>query len=365
MNRHLAVFVLGNIICEEMDMPSVPPVRKRAFTLIELLLVVAIIALLIAILIPALASARKVARSGMCMSNMRMFNTGIQNYSGDASGLVASFSWQPGVPTPSDFADNSITPSNATQAHARQAVEYIRKLAGETSFFPPNIADHRIVARNFTQVVLMYGGYYGDRNPEPAAACSEDRDLLQWQKLTPAQAQAQFTAWDMGAPSFFAPYFSSYQIVPNAFQDEKGPGQLYHVPTDYRLYYVGAGGRFKQRRLDQVAFPSQKVAWFDLFDRHSYKRPIYYAYNIARQPLAFFDGSVRVGATKDANKGWSHQAGQQNNLSLTARVEYRTISPTDPPPLYSSATANIADGFYRWTRKGIKGIDFGGAEVTR
>lgn len=347
-------------------MPSASIARGKAFTLIELLLVVAIIALLISILLPALASARKAARSGMCIANMRMFSTGFQNYSGDASGLIASFSWQPGKPTPSDYVDNRITPSDATQAHARQAVEYVRKISGETMLFAAGVADDRMLARNFTQVVLMYGGYYGDRNPEPAAACSEDRDLLLWQKMTPAQAQSQLGSWDIGAPSAFAPYFSSYQIIPNAFQDEKGPGQIYHVPTDYRLYYVApATTRFKQRRLDQVAFPSQKVVWFDLFDRHSFKRPIYYAYNIAKQPLAFFDGSVRVGATKDANKGWSHNSAQQANLAMTARVEYRAMNPTDPTPLYTGAPANTADGFYRWTRKGIKGIDFGGREVTK
>lgn len=342
------------------------PRSVRAFTLIELLLVVAIIALLISILLPALAGARKAARNGMCQANMKMFNTGFQNYSGEAAGLIASFSWQPGKPTPSDYLDNRITPADATQAHARQAVEYVRKIANDPSVITAAAADNRMLARNFTQIVLMYGGYYGDRNPEPAAACSEDRDLLQWQKLTPQQAQAQLGAWDIGAPAAFAPYFSSYQIVPNAFQDEKGPGQIYHVPTDYRLYYVQpATTRFKQRRHDQVAFPSQKVVWFDLFDRHSFKRPIYYAYNIAKQPLAFFDGSVQVKPIREANKGWSHQAGQQNILTMTANVEYRALNPSDPAPLYSTAAANTAPGYFRWTRKGIRGVDFGGKEVTK
>lgn len=45
--------------------------RRRGFTLIEVLVVVAIIALLLAVLMPSLAGAREQARAVACMSNMR------------------------------------------------------------------------------------------------------------------------------------------------------------------------------------------------------------------------------------------------------------------------------------------------------
>lgn len=51
--------------------PRVHPVGPRAFTLIELLIVVAIIALLLAILFPALSRARQTAQRTLCACNLR------------------------------------------------------------------------------------------------------------------------------------------------------------------------------------------------------------------------------------------------------------------------------------------------------
>lgn len=48
-----------------------PHQMRTAFTLIELLVVISIVALLMAILLPALKSARSVARNAQCMSNQR------------------------------------------------------------------------------------------------------------------------------------------------------------------------------------------------------------------------------------------------------------------------------------------------------
>lgn len=57
--------------------------RSRGFTLIELLTVIAIIALLTAILFPVMATVRKNAREGGCMSNMHSIIQGLQMYKDD------------------------------------------------------------------------------------------------------------------------------------------------------------------------------------------------------------------------------------------------------------------------------------------
>lgn len=70
--------------------PSLPATRRfcAAFTLIELVVVIAIIALLAAILLPSLQEARGRAHRVACKSNLRQWAVGLMSYSGDNSGKL-------------------------------------------------------------------------------------------------------------------------------------------------------------------------------------------------------------------------------------------------------------------------------------
>lgn len=62
--------------------------RQKAFTLVELLVVIGIIALLISVLLPALTRARESARAIKCLSNMRQITQAVVAFANDHRGFM-------------------------------------------------------------------------------------------------------------------------------------------------------------------------------------------------------------------------------------------------------------------------------------
>ncbi|MFI4916790.1 MAG: type II secretion system protein, partial [Phycisphaerales bacterium JB060] len=61
---------------------------RRGFTLIEVLVVTAVVGTLVGLMLPALSGARDVARGAVCASNVRQLGIAWTMYAGDFDGLA-------------------------------------------------------------------------------------------------------------------------------------------------------------------------------------------------------------------------------------------------------------------------------------
>jgi len=67
--------------------------NKKRFTLIELLFIIAIIAILISLLLPALGKAKEMARRTICLNNLKQLSLSINVYSTDQQGYLPRGDW--------------------------------------------------------------------------------------------------------------------------------------------------------------------------------------------------------------------------------------------------------------------------------
>ena len=74
-------------------LPAVSKRERAAFTLVELLVVIGIIAVLIALLMPGLTAARRQAQSIQCASHLRTIGHAMQQYANEFKGRVPRDYW--------------------------------------------------------------------------------------------------------------------------------------------------------------------------------------------------------------------------------------------------------------------------------
>jgi prepilin-type N-terminal cleavage/methylation domain-containing protein len=329
--------------------------RRRAFTLIELLVVIAIIALLIGILLPALGSARRVARLAICGSNLKQVGVAVNSYAADFEDKIASYTWRAGridtiwddFPEPQEGSDD--------QACMLQLTDIIRRKTGNDDFPYIETLD-RLPHRRFSHAVLV--DYMADRIPEETAACPEDKLLIGWQRDPDDYPRLNEQGGEAYERQF--PYASSYQFVPASWSpDKRVGGQLtyYQYPQNHDLFWI-TDAALGERQIREVDFPSSKVQMFDFYDRHSVPNAQFYAYPDAKTDILFFDGSVRYLTTGDANE--SFLPNNPWNENGTTKFDYAP-NPVFEPPARGGTVDRGLETYFRWTREGLHGVDYGGS----
>jgi prepilin-type N-terminal cleavage/methylation domain-containing protein len=311
---------------------------RGGFTLIELLVVIAIIALLIGILLPALSGAISSARTLKCQANMRSMGQAAQNYGGDYRDRIPAFNWKPGN-YDTEYTDLRGAGSDM-QSVPYQAVSIIRQYAGNP-YIPRSSGGNNWYA-NLWFTHLVYFDYLTGNLEEPVAACPEDDEQVE---------RAETPIPDYATNLLFRKFESSYETSVVTYSVDRDNGVLRPIEQHDRPW--GSFNRdpefLTSRKYTEVTFTSGKAFIFDTFDRHYAELPDYlYFQPGARQPILFFDGSVSVRNTSDSNPG------------------FRPRDPSSPEPSLIKADFRADEsfpGYYRWTRGGLGGIDFGGEEI--
>ncbi|MEL7474355.1 MAG: DUF1559 domain-containing protein, partial [Planctomycetota bacterium] len=151
--------------------------------MIELLVVVAVIAVLVGLLLPALASARRAGRAAACGSNLKQMGVASGAYSATNGGVLPSLTWRAGD-RKSRFDDLNDAPSTKI-ATGRQVVDILRTKAGRPQM--PDVAQEAIDAGSSWTATIFYTytvmwNELGGTLPVETAACPEHKALLEAQR---------------------------------------------------------------------------------------------------------------------------------------------------------------------------------------
>jgi prepilin-type N-terminal cleavage/methylation domain-containing protein len=365
LNRSLREHLTCRLLPEVQPMTTVIfpfPARsaRRAFTLIELLLVVAIIALLISILLPAIAHARKSARTAKCESNLKQLGIAMHTYGADFQDNLYSFSWRAGQGQSQDTSLNGATTD--IDAACNQMVDIVRRQGDRTAAETPVFTGNTFFPYlRYSHLVLQ--DYLGQKIPDPSVACPEDADQARWGLDPRGYDQGLYSPnFGVGGQNWRWPYKSDYWITVAAFDKNGPPNRAY--PADYAHLYISTapGVRYGNRKIYEVSYPSQKVFMYEQYGRHTtgkFDYRCFFGMNTAKPVVEMFDNSVAVRASKDANRGTADPNGATSSTFCTTAYNSDGSTPDPAAPNNSILT----DVKYQYTRGGLKGIDFGGREL--
>jgi prepilin-type N-terminal cleavage/methylation domain-containing protein len=341
--------------------------HRAAFTLVELLVVVAIIGLLVAILLPALNKARKAARDAKCNTQQSQYVRATFTYGTDHKDRFATFSWTPGQVAMRLNGTPFVVPAGTSPnaAATLQLDDQILNLSPVKNLGPlsPSFIPHINVAIGTLQ------SYLAGRLPEPIAACPEDFYLQRAQQdaRTEPSRYGTLPTYTADRQAFVR---TSYQ-VPLAFwwrDRDRGAETIRY--THHMLLQFSGGANAPQlgrRRLTDLAFPAQKAMFYEQFSRHG-QFPQYFGHPESDNLVTAADGSTRRVRWRDVNEGGYISA---SGAVLRAFHGYDQSDAEQAPRYEPRWRGNHYNNGTRipmgWlvTLNGLKGVDWGGTEPYR
>ena len=147
--------------------------KERNFTLIELLIVVAIIAILAGMLLPALNKAMAQGRTTSCRSNLKQVGLDVSQYRMISNDIITSKPLRPDVYPYRQWANEIVYMASSAKFDKDAAPKYY--------FCPNNKLDDR-----------GYGFTYGMADPDPLSVAFNNLNVSIWGKVYPGSDTLNF-----------------------------------------------------------------------------------------------------------------------------------------------------------------------------
>jgi len=270
--------------------------QPRAFTLVELLVVIGIIALLIAILLPALNKAKQQANIVKCASNLRQISIAVLSYANNNKGRLP----------PSMVEPNPIYPDGLFWANMLVEGKYLDSPHGVDAAGNPRLGDSAFRCPNGIEEPL--GGGFGALTPTEGKnqqylfvkRPTADDAVATWYALNSVTLQGDpNTSSALPGKSSDAP-FAWYNDSQNAADPEK-----FLKDTRYARHL----GLIKRSALVVMAFDGNTYNWNNVAGSTGYSARISGRHGKASNEgkdgmfnCAFFDGHVTLLSTEPFTK---------------------------------------------------------------
>lgn len=308
--------------------------ERRAFTLVELLVVVGIIAILVALLLPALNKAREQANSIKCMSNLRQIATGLFNYCSENNGwVIPAYN----LPQQAGVATNLTAGPNVIMDGWPSILDrdgFVRSASADvnTAFYCPNTVDVNGMAagqtgtygansRGWIEWPMEFAGpTYSDSDPQiavtwPAMGFNKIIKCSYW-----INAYNPIGGAVASIPQNDLYYTASYGYGPDANGAYIGLHRTTNIKHSSEVVVVADGVYAGRQSVDQVGMKNSRIGY-----RHS---GITGANTVAN--VGFADGHVEALSGNQFPCSYAKSSSYAGNLGNTTLQQQEQTNLTGP-----------------------------------